>query len=362
MADLLSLIRSFEENDGFARIATNPLAQFGRMPRRYIGAELLPERLVEENAYREDSIKYRTVIANNGTRYSPTQKKDGDLVGSMLVELAESDIAREFSGRQYDALLRLLQRNASMDAMASLTNWLDTAVNAALIERNELMRWQAIVSAAVTLSGDNEYSETVSYSNPSGHRAAASAAWSTDATDVFADIITMADLLASKGYTVSRIITSRTVQAIMAGNNTVKSTVGVSVVNSSGQITSAAGRATQEAINSALQRDGLPPIELYDLQYRTQTGTGYFLPRTVMVLVATTGQDVDLDMGDDQRLVMDTLGYTAVGRPAGQAAPGRVLQAYPKTDKPPRIEAEGWQTSLPVITEPEAIAVITGIS
>lgn len=360
--DLYTLLQQFRDSDGFAQIATNPAAQFGRRARRYLGAELLPERPVNENAYREDSVKYRTVVANAGTRYSPAQKKDGDLVGSMLVELSNSDIAREFSGREYDALLRLLMNNASMDAMASITNWLDTAVNLALIEHNEKMRWEAIVGAQVALTGDNEFSETISYSNPANHRVAQSAAWSTDSTDIFADIHTQADLLASKGYTVNRIITSRTVLAIMAGNNTVKTRVGVSVVNASGQITAAAGRATQDAINGALQADGLPPIELYDLQYRTQAGTGYFLPRTVFVLVATTGQDEEVDQGDNQQLVMDTLGYMAVGRAVGQSGPGRVIQANAKTDKPPRIEAEGWQTSLPVITEPEAIAVINSIS
>jgi len=361
--DLYTLLQQFRDSDGFTQIAMNPAAQFGRRARRYLGAELLPERLVNENAYREDSIKYRTVLANAGTRYSPSQKKDGDIVGSMLVELGNSDIAREFSGRQYDALLRLLMNNASMDAMASITNWLDTAVNLALLEHNEKNRWEAIVSAQVALTGDNEYSETISYPNPSGHRAAQSAPWSTDSTDIFADIHAMADLLASKGYTVNRIITSRTVLAIMAGNNTVKTRVGVSVVNTSGQITSAAGRATQAAINGALQADGLPSIELYDLQYRTQTGTGYFLPRTVFVMVATTGQDEEIDLGDSEQVVMtDTLGYTAVGRAVGQSGPGRVIQAMPKVDKPPRIEAEGWQTSLPVITEPEAIGVITGIN
>jgi hypothetical protein len=172
----------------------------------------------------------------------------------------------------------------------------------------------------------------------------------------------MADLLAGKGMTVSRIITSRPVLSIMAANNTVKTRTGIAVVNTSGQITSAAGRATREAINGILQSDGLPPIELYDRQYRTQSGTEYFLPRDVMVMVATTGRDVEVDLGDTINFFGDTLGYTAIGRAVGQSAPGRVLFAEPKGDKPPRIEAQGWQTSLPVITEPEAIAVITDIT
>jgi hypothetical protein len=56
------------------------------------------------------------------------------------------------------------------------------------------------------------------------------------------------------------------------------------------------------------------------------------------------------------------LGYTAIGRGAGQASNGRVIRAEAFDNKPPRIEAEGWQTALPVITEPEALAVISSIS
>lgn len=360
--DIATLLNEMRESGYFESIARNPLAQFGRRARRYIGAELLPERLVEENAYREEQIRYRTVVANAGTRYSPAQKKGADLVGSFLVELANGDIAREFSGRDYDALLRVLMRNDSMEAMASLTRWFDTTVNLALVEAMEVWRWQAIVSAAVSLTGDNAYAETVDYSNPAGHRAAQSANWSTDSTDVFEDIFNMADVLSGKGYTVNRIITSRTVLSKMAGNATVRSRVGVAVVNSSGQIEAASGRASLAAINGALQSDGLPPIELYDLQYRTQTGTGYFLPRSVFVLVCTTGRDEVIDLGDEERTVLDTLGYAAIGRAAGQSQPGRVLRAELMEDKPPRIEAEGWFAGLPVITEPEAIGVINNIA
>lgn len=362
MPNLSTLIDTMRADGTIETIARNRRAQFGRTGRRYVGATLLPERTVPENAYREEAVRYRTVIANDGTRYSPTQLKAGDLIGSFLVELGESDIARQFDSQMYDALLRYLMSNQTMDAVASVTNWLDTTVNLALIEHDEKQRWQAIVDASVVRAGDNAYAETVTYSNPSGHRAAEGAPWSTDTTDIFGEIVVMADLLASKGYTVNRMFTSTAILAKMAGNNTVKTRTNRVVVNTSGQITAASGRATRDDINGALQADGLPAIETYDLQYRTQTGTAYFLKRDVFVLVATTGQDETLDFGDSEELFPDTLGYLAIGRAAGQSAPGRVIQAEAKTDKPPRIEAEGWQTSLPVILHPEAIAVIHTIT
>lgn len=360
--DVLTLINQFAKDGYYAAIARNPLAQFGPRNRRYIGAELLPEMVVTENAYREDSIRYRTTVANAGSRYSPAEKKGGDLIGSMLVELGHSDIARELDGRQYDALIRQLGAGSDMEAIAALTNWLDTTLNLALLEHNEMERWQAMVNASVTRSGDNGFNETVAYPNPAGHRITPAAAWSTDSTDVFADIHTQAEVLTNKGFQISRIITSRSVLAIMAGNDKVKTRIGVSVVNGSGQITAAAGRASLANINNALLADGLPPIELYDLRYRTESGTNPFLPAGSMLLVGTTGRDVEFDAGDEPYILTDTVGYTAVGRAVGEGQPGRVIRAEAKMNKPPRIEGEAWQTSLPVVAEPEALAAITGIS
>lgn len=364
MADLYSLINGLMADGTIARIAANPLAQFGRPARQYLGASLLPERPVDENAYREDAVKYRTVIANDGTRYSPAQKRGSELVGSFLVELAHQDIASEMTGRAYDALVKLAaSAGGDMAAVARVIDFIDTTITLALAEKSELQRWQAIVSASVPLTGDNGYAETVSYSNPANHRAAAGGTWSSDAYDPFTDILTMADLLASKGYTVSRIFTSRTVASILAGNDKVKARTGLPVVNVNGTISVSQSRATMDAMNGALARDGLPPIELYDLQYRTQTGTDYFLPRTVFVLVATTGRDESIDRGDTEPAVLqNTLGYLALGRAVGQGSPGRVIRSEAFQSKPPRIEAEGWQTSLPVVLEPEAIAVINTIS
>lgn len=362
----MTLVNTMMDSGDITKIASNPLAQFGRGAKSYLGASLLPERLVTENAYREEFIRYRSVIANNGTRYSPVQIKGNQLAGWMDVRLGESDEGSEFSGRDYDALLRILAKingtKITMEAAAAVTKWMDTYVNIPLIELNEKQRWDAIVDAQVVLKGSNNYEETVTYPNPTGHRAAQSAAWSTDSTDIMEDIFAMVDLMSAKGYKVSRMITSRPVLSIMAGNNTIKSRANLVVVNSSGQITSTPGRADHAAINAIAARDGLPPIELYDAIYNTTTGNEFFLKRDVFVMIATTGQSEEIDLGDEMRVINDTLGYQAIGVPVGQPNPGRHMMMQTFGNKPPRIQGEGWQTSLPVITEPEAICVITGIS
>lgn len=361
--DIRALIDRIRRDGYFALIALNLLAQFGTPRRQYLGATLLPERLVPQNAYRETGVKYRTIIANDGTRYSPVQKKGGDFVGDFLVELGESDIGREISSREYDTLIELLNRNASMDATARLIGWADTVLNRALIEHNERQRWQAIVAAQVTRRGDGGYEELVPYSNPAGHRTNAAGLWSSDAYDPYdGDIRPKVDLLASKGYTVNRIIIPRTVLSLLSANDKIQARTGSIVANVGGSISVVRASASMDAIAEMFRRDGLPAPELYDLQFRTSAGTDFFLPRNCMVFVATTGQDERIDLGDNARMVTDVVGYSAIGRAAGQPAPGRKLLATAFENKPPRVEGEGWQTSLPVITEPEAIGVISAIA
>jgi hypothetical protein len=365
MADIATLISRMSGDGSFEAIARDPRAQFGAGNRRYLGAEILPEVQVPDNAYREDRVKYRTVVANDGTRYSPAQKKAGDIVGSFLVELGNSDIAREFTGRQYDALLSLLNRNASMEATAQLTRWVNTTVALALAELNEKQRWEAIVNASVPRQGDNGYTETVPYSNPAGHRVVAGGTWSSNAYDPYPDIMAGMEQLASKGFSVGRMFASTRVASILSRNANMAQRTGRIVASAGSLSVQSTGRA---ALNDLFNADGLPTLELYDLQYRTQTATTRFLPDNVLVMVASQERDAAIDFGDLETLAPEganfgsVLGYEAIGRAVGEPNPGRVVRAWFKDDKPPRIAAEGWQTSLPVMLEPEAIFVISGIA
>lgn len=359
--DIGTLISNMRADGTIARVANNPLVQFGLPSRPYLGATLLPEQNVPENAYVEESIRYRTVIANDGSRYSPVQKKGADLVGSFQVILGHSDIGREFSGRDYDTFIKLFGARP-MDAAVSLLKWLDVSVVRAMAELNEKQRWDAILTAQIVRKGSNGYEETTTYPNPAGHRAAAGTVWSNNSVDPYAEIVTMVNLLRSKGYDVSRIITTRAVISILSANAVMRTRAGITTINTSNQLAAAPGFLDHNAINQILLRDGLPPIEEYNAQYRTTTGSVPFINGNYMVFVATTGLDTAIDLGDSERILTNTLGYHAVGRAVGQDAPGKVVNMFSYENKPPRIEGEGYQTTLPVITEPEAIAVISGIS
>jgi hypothetical protein len=375
--DLRGLVEQMVQGGAFAQLVNNPLAQFGTIDAPFLGATLLPERPVPVNNYVEEGIRYRTVIANAGTRYSPSQKKGGAITGAFKVDLGNSDIAAEFTSADYDALVRILERfsgtagtaggvagRPAMDAMARMLQWADQSLSQPLLSHNELQRWQALVSAQITLLGDNNYREVINLPNPTGARVAAGGTWSNNTYDPLVDIQARRNFLAKKGYKVSRIITSTDVLTILANNAKIQARAG-GISLAGGIIAGTASYVDQEGINRMIARDGLPPIELYDRVYFTTSTYGWYLPRDVVVMVAATGRDERIERGDVEPVVQgNTLGYVAIGRAAGQNAPGRVIPPPEVIDnkKPPRITGEGWQTSLAVVTDPEAVTVINTIA
>jgi hypothetical protein len=368
--DIRGLVEQLVQSEGFNRVVNNPLAQFGTVAEPFLGATFLPERNVPQNEFTEESIAYRTVVANDSTRYSPVQLKRGIITGSMRVTLADSDIGSEFTSQDYDALVRLVEeanrtgntQAAEMRAMYNLIDWLDATVRRPLDTKNEKMRWEAVVDAQVTRTGDNNYSETITYPNPSGQRVAAADSWSDDTYDIYEDFMAIQAAAAAKGYTINRIITSTPVKTKIATNLLFANRAGKVKLDASGT-TNLPGIVSLAAINQVLAEDGLPAIELYDRQFRTQTSSAYYLKRDVMLFLCSTDRSLAIDRADLEPLVLqNTIGYLGVGRAAGQSSPGRKVVVNAFDNKPPRIEAEGWQTTLPVIQDPEAIFVIKDIT
>jgi hypothetical protein len=365
--NVAELVERMVEETAFLEVMNNPLSQFGTPAEPFLGAELMPERLVEENAWVEEGIRFVSNIANDSTRYSPVQLKEGAMIGSFQVVLGNSDIGSEFTGQHYDALVRLLKRFnngavPTMDQLKTLINWVDTTLNMPLRMKNELYRWQAIVEAQVLRSGDNGYREVVTMPNPTGQRTSVGGTWSDNAYDPFPDIVGMIQFLNDKGFIVRRVIASTTVRSILLGNTKVNQRAGV-VSIMSGSVVGLNALLSVDGLADLFRRNGIPPIETYDTQYRTQNGAGYYLPRDVMVFVCSTGRSEENIPVDERDIVTleNTIGYIGVGRAAGQSESGRALFLRAHEDKPPRIEGQAWQTSGPIVYEPEAFAVLTDI-
>lgn len=371
---IANFVAALRASNTLMLLANNPAAQFGTPTRRLVGAELLPERQVSVNDYREEKIAYRTLVANATDRYSPAQIKGGAYQGSFDVHLAHSNLAAQFTAQDYDVLVRtlrgagnfqgpLLQSQPGMQAVAQLTNWLDTTVVRGLIEVLEVWRWQAMMDGIVNLIGDNGFNDTIKYPRWADLHGAAGGNWSDDAYDPFLDIFARVTAMGNRGVIPRRIITGRQAVNKLLNNAKVKSRVGRTVINTSGGQDAVSGAATLASVNASLAEDGLPPIELYDLMYQTEVGAKFFLRRDGMLIVGTTGQDETIDLGNGAyETVENTIGYTAVGIAVGQATPGRLVQATAVEELPPHIKAEGAQTGSPVITAPEAFSTIIGIA
>lgn len=372
LSDLKSTLERMNGEGYFDTLLSRPLSDWAPQFKPLLGESILPAQNRPNNKYTETGVKYRSVVANDGSRYSPAQKKGNAIVGKVEVDLTDQDIAAEFSSEDYDNALAVANVNApatntgnpTMDGVIAITNWYAAMVVHPLMVKREVMRWQSIVDAVVKLRGDNGYSEDLPQSNPDGHRVAAGGAFSNDAYDPFEDIFARMEFMAAKGYGIGRIITSRTVAFKMLNNAKVKAAIGGYInVGAAGALVGVSGRQTMAKLNDYFNQYGLPGIEIYDLQFQTQLASDFYLKRDVMVFLATTARDVTIDRGDNEPVILrDVMGYQGVGRPAGASAPGimQVSQYEPK--KPPRMASEAWQTTFPVVTEPEGITVINGIT
>ncbi len=346
-------------------IMTNEFSQFGIEPRQYLGATLMPEQTREQNEYRETEVYYRTVVASSSTRYSPAQVREGGVIGGeMLVELGESDISRTLKGNRYDDMVEYLNQDSDL-ASQEMLDWINSMLNMALVEFNEIQRFECLVDAEVEILV-NGTTKTITYPDPPGHRVAAAGDWTADSYDPFDDIFAMQQHLRAKGYVIESILTSHEVMTTLRQNpNVAKRSGNVMSLN-----TTDSEIYVQTIENSDVQavfdQNNLPTPQEYNLNYYTEDGTPKrFLPNDVMLFTCRTGEETEVRLSADpeqRRMLRDTVGYTGVGTPAGQRTPGRAIDLQPKSDKPPRIEGDAWQTSLPVLTNPEAVGVIKNIN
>jgi len=373
--DIVSLIDKMNKENQIERVVNNGVSQFGSKTKPLPGATLLPERTVAENIYREDGIKWRTYVAQPSTRYSPVTYVEGAMVSSFLVELGESDLGMTLDAKEFDYFRKQLNAGSMDDAARSLLNFVGRITEGLQI-RNEVWRWQALLDGRVSAKHGNIKFD-VDFTQPEGHRVdilggttAAPEGWyDTEDYDPFDDIFAMADMLDGKGYKISRIFTTRAILSQLKKSKKAAARLGNVKINydaSTGKLTPYQGRVTNDQITEILRAEGFNisrGVETNDQTYNTRTKTRRFFHEDAMMFACTTGREEEYPdergENDSPLIIPDTLGYMGIGTPAAQDRPGRVvnLEAILKK-KPPRVEAEGWQTSGPVILDPEAVAVL----
>jgi hypothetical protein len=402
LSELIALLRV--ENQ-FERLRLDIGAQFGRESAPLYGASVLPERLVEANAFKESYVRYRQTLAMAGSSYSPAQLSTGGRVyGEIQVSLGNTNIKDQLIGPELDRLMRLVNladstnQRATIEAARQILNFVDVSIREPILKLNELYRWQAIIDGVVKRRGSNGYSEDVTYFSPAGHRVtipggtvAAPGGWyskSATAYDPYLDFFAAQSFLRRKGYTISRIVSNYSAAFAFQSHPAVVNRLGgATFVDANGTPGRMMGSVNMDSVQAGLRANMLPQWDIYDTVYdnrnpatpaadefmsgtryldrKYEPTTGVFVDAHPVVLLCQTGRDESvIDFGDRSSLPMggitlqDTLGYYAVGTVTGEPGPGRKYSDRIETEHPGGYRAEMIQEGLPVITEPEAIYVM----
>jgi hypothetical protein len=355
------LINRLEADGTFRNRANNPFLQFELDSKQLLFSELLPERNVEKNQYRETGIRFRTMIANDSTRYSPPQKKNNMLVSSVLVELGDADIAAELSMEAYEAFTDLIDSNANQAATAQLLRMFDNSISMPLALLRERHKAEVFTQGYVTRKGANNFEEIVRFEQPTGHRIAVSG-WANPATDILGALKSRRLFLEGKGYTVTKIITTKQVMNdYIIPNNAIQSYGLVTIQAPTGTGVTLRNTSEMQAVLNAFAAYDLPQPTLYEHGYSDQLGGYTRFLQNRLIMVCETGRSQEVDLGNTAAapiILPNTLGYYGIGRATGQKRPGVATKVEAFTGKDARVEMTGWMTGFPVLQDPEAFAVL----
>jgi hypothetical protein len=367
MADIATVIQNLREDGEFIEASNLPDVQFsGPRNQRYLGAELLPEQLRESNQYDEEDFHLLDLIAADVDAYSPPPFMGVFArAGAFNVRMGDSGLATQMPTKTYSDIIKLLRTSASMERVANAILRWNEVITAAMLTYNERQRWNAIVVGEV-VRRIAQTEETIPYPEAAGQRSVLVNAWSDEAYDPMADLFAVRTRATSLGYSgVRRIITTRASLDILLNNPHVQRRIGqVSIVGDQEYI----DYADESRLRGYLSANGLPSIETYDEVWRSQTGTGRYLPEGVMVFVYNTGRTIeDIIELEEEIYVPDNqgagLGYCGIGTPAGHEdlGPGRWQDLVYNGGSRPNIFGEGVQKSLPVFSDPSAFQVYSSI-
>ena len=378
MKTFFELYEELQEERYFERLALDPLSQFGSEQQPFLGARIMPERVVGENAFEETQVRYRTKPALDNNRYSPTQKQDNSaLVGSFRVDLGHTDTRKDLTGKEYDDLRKLLMRGGDMQAMANVIRWLDKELILPHTIKNEIQRWQAWLLARVIRETADGQMEAVDYYRPSDHivtipggTTASPQGWHLSTYDPFDDIEAGKEKLMGLGYSLTAMYATPRLARTLRTNGEVIKRNGRSIPNDTAPPT----RVTNTILSQLLEDEDYTGLTTYNGGYESETGFKRFMDVEdgydyLLMTGGTTrqydlasdyaGASADPSNFTDSSIVLDnTLGYYAVGRNAGKDFSGRTVHTWMMDKKPIGMAGESYQTGLPVITDPQAYYVI----
>lgn len=370
MTDLLSFVNDFTNKRYPEMVARDPRVQFGTPNRAYLGPQLMPEMMTDQNIVVEDLARFEVVVANDGNALSPPQIKQSAGGAELTVRLGHIDLATQMTARDMKRLGNLVNSNDRSPAEQFLAGWLTTAIRLGLAEKQEAQRWQLLSDAQVTVNYLDQPARTLSFPtlNPAGHRVnvpsgsvGTPAGWYSPTFDPMREtIVPLKIMLEQLGYMVNRIITSTKLRdGVLASNEAMMRRSGATLISNDDGTLQTIDRNLSD-VGTRFMANGLPAPEVYNLVYKTQTGQRRFLDENKFIMICGTGRNTEIDLGDEGVRVIDNiLGYYGVGVSDGQPAPGAVLTTRYSELKPVGIYSEGYLEGFPVLLEPEAVVVVT---
>ncbi|MEM9486501.1 MAG: major capsid protein [Cyanobacteria bacterium P01_F01_bin.116] len=373
------LFENLQEERYFERLALDPQAQFGSENQQLLGAQLLPEQIVEENSYEETQVRYRVQPALDNNRYSPTQKQKGShLIGTFRVDLGHTDTQKDLSGKDFDDIRKLLMRGGDNQAIANTIQWFDREIIRPHTIKNEIQRWQAILKAQVTRETADGEMQSVDYYRPQDHvvtipggTTAAEQGWHLGTYDPFDDIETGVEKLKGLGYALTGIYSTPYLARVLRINDQVIARYGRNQPNDTRPV----ARINEGRLNQVLQDEDYTTLTTYNGGYESGSGFQRYMDVEAgydyMLLTGSTQRrydmasdyagatGVDVSGFTDGAIVLNnTLGYYAIGKNAGRDSSGRSTHQWINEKKPIGMGAESYQTGLPVLTDPQSYYVI----
>ncbi len=370
--DIKSLLTYLAAKGLLRKQTNNLLVQWGPKTRPLLSARFLPPRLVTNNQDTIDDVRFRVVAAPDGTRHSPAQLVGGgEMFSKINYRLGHSDLAREITGPDYDAINQFLRQGAFNAAIGRVVGIFSTFILQALAEHDELANWEAIVFNAISRRGSNAYYEYEDGPDLDNHRVAVGGDWEDPTYDPYEnDIIPRMRLLTSYGFNaggIRPVTTARALELLADHPATLRRSY-TGVPPFAGQTLEEASPPTDQSdVAKVFRKLGMQAPVTHDLRIQTNTGEKRAYPEGHMTFIASTGrvETVNYNVDDPTQAIVirDGLGFNGIGVPNNaNGVAGRRQETRAYTDrKDARIELEGWQATGPVIQEPTAIADIYDI-
>ncbi len=304
----------------------------------------LPDREIDDI----EAIIDRVSRTNRAAKFrawdaeTPVGKRDSfsrDRVG--LPPLGQKTMIGEFERLQLQRL-----QGASTDALTRAI-YDDVDLNARAVQiRVELARGDVLTDGKFTLTAENGLTIECDFAVPGTHIVSTAVSWATHASaDVVGDLQTWLDVYEDDGGPCGRIVVSKTVLRHMLQNAGLRA-----LANANGIIPS---QINQTQLNSLLEVNGLPPIEVYNGRFDVDGVTTRAIPVDKICFLPENPAD---------------LGYTAWGMTAEalelveaqklslEAAPGLVAVVM-KTDDPVSRWTKVGAVAMPIIVNPNRLLV-----